>query len=324
MDTPAESLHISLFERQDISLGEEVSLELGHDGENERVFTGKVALVRPALGGVEVFALGRMEALLALRTSATFEGQAVGSIARDLIGQAGLETGSVDDGPTLPRFAVDKRLSAYAHLKGLADRLGYELYTNRDGQIMFHALGDAAGLDAGAGGLLGAAAGAVASAASTLIGLGGAEGYQYGLHLIQAHATRRPPEWGKVEVGGESAMSSQGESTAHWLTVNDSDFRGSAGDGSPALLVLDSAARSKDLADRFSAGRLAVANRSAHQVSITVLGRPQVDLGSTLNVSEVPDGLLNGEGYVRSICHRFGENTGFTSQFRIALSLEDG
>lgn len=319
MDVPADSLRIDLFERPDIELGTPVSLELGHDGENEQVFTGKVSLMRPTLSGVAVLALGSMDGLLNLRTAVTYESQSIGSIARDLVDQAGLETGTVDNGPTLPRFAVDRRLSAYAHLRDLAERLGFELYCDRDGKVMFHGLGGAASLDA-AGGALGAAVSAVSSA----LGLGGAEGYLFGQHLIQANTWRRAPAWNSVDVGGESPMSSQGESTAHWLTVNDSDYRGSAGSGDPAGLLIDGAARSKDLANRFAAGRLFTAQRSAHQVSFTVLGNPGVELGDDLSVSEVPDSIVNGQGYVRAIRHQFSDRTGFVTEFRISLPAGEG
>ncbi len=317
MDVPADALRLDLADRSDISLGDEAALELGHDGENETVFSGKVVKLHPTLAGVTVYALGSLNDLLNLRRASTYEGQTAGAIAHDLIDQAGLEAGTVDDGPTLPRFAIDKRLSAYTHLKSLADRLGYELYADRDEAVMFHALGDAAGLDAAGGGLLSAAA----SAVSSLLG-GGGEGYQFGRHLVAGGAASRPAAWGSVLVGGESPMSSQGDSAAHWLTVKDSDFQGSAGSNDPQMLLFDQAARSKDLADRFAAGQLAVAQRAAKQVDFTVLGRPQVDLGDSLSVSDVPDSLFNGQGYVRAIRHRFGGGSGYLTSFRIALSGE--
>ncbi len=317
MDVPADSLHIQLADRANLSLGEAVTLDLGHDGENERVFTGTVAKIRPTIDDVEVVGLSHMNALLNFRTVATFESQSAGSIAQDLIGQAGLDPETVDDGPTLPFFAVDKRVSAYVHLKGLADRLGYELYTNRDGGVMFHALGDAAGLDAAGGGL----AGAVASGASQLLGGGGGERHLYGQHVLRAKTRRRPPAWGSVTVGGESPMSGQGDSTAHWLTVNDTDYRGATGADEPNWLVLDPVARTKDLADRFAAGHLAVAERTAYELEMETLGRPQLDLGDSLAVGEMPDAWLNGQGYVRSIRHRFGVETGFVTAFRITVSI---
>ena len=313
MDVAADCLQMELMERSGLGLDDSVTLDLGHDGSNERVFTGRVVRLRPALSGVTVLALGTMNGLLNHFTALTFEKQTAGSIVRHFLSEVGLTAGTVDDGPDLPRFTVDRFQSAYAHAKGLADRLGYEFYADREGEIMFHALGDAANLDA-AGGLGGAAAGAVAGL------LGGGEGYGFGRHLIAANAVKQPPAWTRVEVGGESPTSRHGDATSHWLTINDTDYRGAAGSGDPALLLLDSAARTRDLADRFAAGQLATRQRTSQQVTITVLGRPQLDLGDSITVRDVPDGLVNGDGYVRAVRHRFSIVHGFLTEFRIGMS----
>jgi hypothetical protein len=81
--------------------------------------------------------------------------------------------------------------------------------------------------------------------------------------------------------------------------------------------VLDPAARTKDLADRFAAGILATAGRRAHQTSVRVLGRPGVDLGQQVDVGDLPDASLNGGGYVRAVRHRFGAGDGFVTELRI-------
>lgn len=313
LDVPADAAELHVSERSGIEVGDSVTIALGHDGGEELVFTGRVAVLRPALSGVVIHCLGMMNDLLNLRLGASYENQTAGAIARDLIGRAGLAAATVDEGPLLPRYAVDYRLSAYAHLKELADRLGYELSTGRDGRVRFQALGPAAGLDA-AGGILGAAAGAL----SAVAGLTTGEGYAFGQHLIGAAAHRAPAAWGEIVVGGESPMSGQGDATAHWLSINDADYRGSAGSGAPRRLVLDPAARTKDLADRFAAGHLAVATRRADNVWVTVLGRPGVELGDSITVSDVPDGVLNGAGYVRAIRHRLGEVLGFLSDLRVS------
>ena len=310
MDVPADALRVHLRERAGIVVGDAVTLGLGHDGEEETAFTGAVETVRPAISGVAVRALGKTHDLLNVRTSIIYVNQSAGSIARDLIGQAGLSAGTIDDGAVLPRYVVDRALSGYRHLKELADRLGYELYADRDGNIMFHALGPAANLDA-LGGALGAAVGG-------LLGAGG-ESYAFGQQLLSAAAGSRGVAWGTVEVGGESPMSGQGDTTEHWLTTDDADYMGSAGDGGPELLVRDPVARTKDLADRFAAGRLAVAARTARETSISVLGRPQVDLGHTIAVDGVPEEAVNGSGYVRAIRHRFGDEAGFLTEMRISL-----
>ena len=328
MGVAADAAQIVLADRSGVNLHDEVSVQLGHDGENEDVLRGTVVALRPDLLGVQVTVLGMMQRLLELRTAAWYDNQSAGAIARDLVGQAGLEAGTIDEGPTLPRYAVDKRRSGYAHLRQLAEKLGFELYAKRDGKICFHGLGDGARLDAAGGGLLGAAAGAVGSAAGAagaaagaLLG-SGSEGYQYGQHLLQGRAQQLAPAWGRIVVGGESPMSGQGDGTAHWLTTDDSDYQGeSTGDSdSPALLVIDGAARTKDIADRFAAGMLATGQRGAHAVTIRVLGRPQVDLGDTIQVGAAPEELINASGYIRALHHYLDAEHGFVTDVRIVVS----
>ena len=317
MEIPADALRLHVRERAGVSIDDEVTLAIGHDGDNETAFTGRVVRLRPGIQDVEILALGAMNALLNLRTSANFEDRTAGRIASELIQQAGLSVGIAADGPVLPRFSIDERGSAFAHVKGLADRLGYELYSDRLGNIRFHALGQAADADVAPGGI----AGALTAAASGLTG-GGADGYEFGRHMLGASASRQIPASTSITVGGESPMSGQGDTTAHWLTVNDADYRGSAGSGSRRTLVVDPAARYKDLADRFAAGRLALAAREAWQIHLRVLGRGGIDLGDTVSASGVEDAFVNGTGYVRAIRHRFDAGSGFVTDLRLSLAVE--
>jgi hypothetical protein len=181
---------------------------------------------------------------------------------------------------------------------------------------MFHALGAAKSADAAGGAL-----GAVASAATALAG-GSALGYQYGKHLMRAGARKRGVGWGRVVVGGESPMSSQGDKSAHWLTASEDANQGSAGDGDMPLLILDPAARTKDLADRFAAGYLHTFGRTAHQLTATVMGRPGIELGDSVSISDAPASLVNGSGYVRAVRHRFGAHVGFLTDLRIVVGEE--
>jgi hypothetical protein len=130
------------------------------------------------------------------------------------------------------------------------------------------------------------------------------------------------PAWTRIAVGGESPMSGQGDATSHWLTVNDADYRGEAGDGSRRALVVDPVARYKDLADRFAAGRLALAARDAWQIHLSVLGRGGIDLGDTVSAGGVEDAFVNGTGYVRAIRHRFDAASGFVTDLRLSLAVE--
>ena len=321
MDVAADALRVRLADRSGVALGDAVDLALGDDGAESAVFTGTVAALRLSVDGVEVLALGTLGALLNLRVAATYEGETAGAVVQDLVGRAALAVGTVDEGPVLPRFAVDARLSAHAHAKDLADRLGFELYADVHGAVCCHALGAAAGLDA-VGGLLSAVTtSAVTTSAVTTGAVAGQSGerYQFGAHLLALTGAQEPPAWGTVEVGGESPVSGQGDRTAHWLTVDDSDYRGSAGTGDPRITLLDPAARTKDLADRFAAGHLAVARRVAHEVRVRVLGRPGVDLGDPAATADVPDALADGDGYVRAVRHRLDVEHGFVTDLRISM-----
>lgn len=306
MSSGGESLEIELMDRSGIAVDDPVTIELGYEDSTETVFTGEVAIVEPSLAGVRLIALGKMNALMRLRVSTFYEGRTAGDIVKDLAGQAGMDIGTVDDGPELPRFIIDRQLSGYAHCRGLGDRLGFELYTDREGKLSFRALGAAAGLDAGP-------LGAVASA----LGLGGGERYEYGKHLIAARAHKAAPAVDKVEVSGESPMSAEGETSAHWLTPEGSDYRGEAGEGNSPWLVVDMAARTKDLATRFAEGYRLTARRPATAVRASIFGRQSLDLGYSLSIAGAPDDLLNGSWYIQAIKHDFSRRTGFRTDVRL-------
>lgn len=311
MDTAADGARLWLMERIGIAVGDELAIELGHDGENERAFTGDIIQVRPKLNGIEVMAVGKMNALLNTYTSDTYEGKSAGDIANDLISAASIDAGTVESGLAFPRYAIDAQLSAYAHLRRLAFKLGFEVYGDRDGKINFHGLGAGAGLEAG--GL-----GGLADAASSILG-GGGVGFAYGQHAIQANAAQRTLSWEGVDVGGESPSSGQGDKKAHWLTVEDSSYRGSAGSGDKRL-INDPSARTKDMASRLASGYLVTLQRGANTATIRILGNAAYDLGDDISLSEMPDSLLDGSGYLRGITHRLDAQHGFISDFTIERS----
>ncbi|HEY6890326.1 MAG TPA: hypothetical protein VI300_21155 [Solirubrobacter sp.] len=308
LDVPADALRVRLGEPADVALDDAVRLSLGYDGDEQAVFTGVVVSLRPGIAGAEVWALGGLHALLDVHAGATYQIQSAGAIARDLFSRAGVTPGTVDTGPLLPSFAVDGRASAHTHLQALAERLGFALYADSGGKGMFHALGGAASLD-GLG-----AAGALAAGG----GVGGV-GFTYGRDVLALSVRDAPAPWAAVKVGGESPMSGQGDHTGSWLTVDDGDYRGSAGSGEPSLLVIDPAARTKDLADRFAAGRLAGAKARAREARLTVGGRPELELGDSITISGHPDPRAGGTGYLRGLRHRFGPDTGFLTDVRVTL-----
>jgi len=317
LDVPIDALRVSLADGGGVSPGDPVSLDLGDEDGLERVFTGTVAELRPRLGGCELFCAGTMLALVELRVSSFYQSQSAGDVARDLIGQVGLTAGDISDGIDLPRFSVERRLGAHAQLRRLAERLGYSLFSGRDGSIHFKGLGPAANLQSGGLGALASAA----SAAAGALGLGGGSAQEYGKHLLAASAGLRPAVGLTLLVGGESPMSGQGEDKSFWLTATDSDYEDSTGSG-PDLLVLDPTARTKDMAGRFAAGYFAGLDRRTAAVRLTVLGMPALELGDATGASGAPESGLNASGYIKGLRHRFGPLEGFVTE--LIVSPETG
>ncbi len=320
MDGAADALEVELAERRGVAPGDDASADLGFDGDTETVFTGRVVEVAPSLAGVRVLALGTMDKLLRLRLARSYEDRSAGAIVRDLADAAGVDVGTADDGPTLPRYAIDQRLDAGRQLRALAERLGFELYTDRAGALMFRALGDAAGLDAGGlGGLAGAAASAATSVASALLGGGSGTGYEVGKHLFAARAVRRADGVQQFAVGGEGPASSHGSQSSWWLSTDATQNEGSAGSGDAGALAFDAAARTKDLADRFAAGYLSSAQRGRRMLWLRTMGRAALELGDDVKVGSAADDELNASGYVRRLTHRCDGRDGFVTEIGIEV-----
>jgi hypothetical protein len=314
LDVPIDSLRVLLGDSSGVAVGDAVTLDLGDEDGLERVFTGSVAELRPRLDGCQLICIGTMLALVELRVGAFYQAQSAGDVARDLIGQAALDTGQVEDGVTLARYAIERRLGAFAQLRRLAERLGFSLFSGRDGKVHFRGVGAAASLGSGGGlgGLGAAAGGALGSGAGT-----SSSSLAYGAHLLEATAALQPAFARKVTVGGESPMSGQGEDKSFWLTATDSDYEDSSGSGDE-WLITDSAARTKDMAGRFAAGYAAGFGRRSASIRLSVLGMPALELGDALGASGCPEAGLNARGTVTALRHRFGERDGFVTELTLA------
>lgn len=248
--------------------------------DDETVFTGTVTTVRPTLTGIEVRALGTTLALQRLRAPAAYERRDAGAIVRDLADRAGVETGTVEPGAMLPADYLDGAVSAYHHARALADRLGFELYTDRRGRLMFCA---------------------PRSTTTTT--------YTYGRDLFAA-AGRLDTDWLAPVVGGEGHMSEGGENSVHWLSTE--DLTGGAG----RRLVLDPLARTQDLADRFAEGYATTWRRDARRVALRVPGNARIDLGERIRLAGTP--ALGSGGYVRAVRHTVDARSGWVTELGVS------
>lgn len=312
IDVPLDLARLRLTDRAKIDVGDPCTVSLGLDEAAEQVFDGTVVEVRPDITGACIVAAGTLRALANLNVAATYTNTTLGAVARDLADQAGVTVGEVPEGTLLPWFVVDPRRDALGHLRALAARFGAEVFADRNGHLVVRSLPGAGSAGLG-GGLSGGLAGALG---------GGSADVRLGADLLTACGAHRPPAWDAVTVGGESPASTRGADTAPWLVPDADAPSAQQGSGDRRLLVLEPLARTKDLARDVAAGTLALAGRHARMLEVLVPGRAAADLGDEVSVGTAgpsPDGLLQGTGHVRRLCHRLDARTGFTTRIGMAL-----
>jgi phage protein D len=302
VDVPLDLARLRVADGAGIAVGDPVTVALGLDASPSGVFTGTVAEACPSVDGTTFVAVGSFQALLDLHVAVSYADRTVGGIARDLATQASLAVGTVEDGPLLPRFAVDARRNALEQLRDLAGRFGLDLYADRRGRLLLQPLPEPSG---------GPGVPAVTVAARATLG--------YGREVLDAGSRHHRSAWESVSVGGQSPSSSRGASTTAWLTTDDDVARGDAGSGSRRLHVTDPLARTKALARAAAEGRLRRATVETRILTARVPGRPDLDLGDDVQAEAMPAGLPAGRGQVRWLRHRLDGRTGFTTTVGVAV-----
>jgi len=271
-----------------VAVGDPAKLELGYGTTLSAAFTGVVDRVEPDLTRLHVQACTGVTELFRLRVNQVYEHQTAGQIVADLSGLAGLATGTIQDGPDLPFYVVDDARSAYQHCRDLAERAGFDLFVNPDGELAFAAF-DKAAPD---------------------------HQFAYARDVLSLGVRATPAPVGRVEVWGESPASSEGAEAASWLVRDFTGSVGAAGSG-VTLRVSDPAIRTKAAADASAGGRLAVLTRRATFGVAVVLGAPDVAVGDAVAFTGVPDDRLGGTFQAKRVTHHFSKSDGFTTRLEL-------
>lgn len=120
----------------DIGPDARVEISIG-TAELAAVFTGAVARVAHQPWGTEVHALSTSAALDAAHVGRAYLDRTAGDIVGDLLGEAGVGVGAVENGPALPIFYADEGRSAWRHLCRLANLVLAELTSDPSGAVNF-------------------------------------------------------------------------------------------------------------------------------------------------------------------------------------------
>ena len=270
-----------------VAIGDTGRVSLGYtDSAAELVFTGQVESVRYSIHGTtRITATNGGVPLARLRLNQSYEQQKAGNIVQDLASQANVDTDTVENGVDLPFYVLDDRRNAYQHISTLARTSGYLAYITPDGKLRF----------------------------APFTGGQAVQTFTYGVDIMALDLTEAAPAVGAVTTVGEGAAGSQGADAWSWLIKDPSVVQGSAGDGDPERLVVNTALRSGEAAQSAANGIASAAALARVSGRLLVPGAPAVVAGSTIEIASVPQDVFNGLCMVQQVRHRFAKEAGFTT-----------
>lgn len=289
MDTPADSFTLVLGQVNGLNpeRDDEATIELGYadNGDLTQVMTGTVVAVEPGLTTARMVGYSGAQALLHTFMDKTYESKTARQIVRDLADQASVDVATAEDGINFPAYVIDSHRSVYHHMRDLADLCGFDLYVNSDGELVFERF----------------------VSGNTVHVL------EYAKQIIELDVLQTPLRAERVEAWGESPTGSQGEEAWGWLTKDFSGSKGTAGSGTPTLLIERSALRTADAAQAAAEAAHTHIQRRTLRGRLLTVGLPQVKLGDAIRLRDVPEDALNETFQVRSVTHRITKIGGFTT-----------
>jgi len=120
MDAPADGFTLVLGQVGGLApeRDDEATIDLGYadNGGLIQVITGTVVTVEPGLTTRRIIGHSPASILLCTFVEQTYEGKTAGEIVRDLVGQAGVDVATVDDGITFPAYVIHGRRTIYHHI----------------------------------------------------------------------------------------------------------------------------------------------------------------------------------------------------------------
>ncbi len=273
-------------EAPEAALEDEGTIAIGYaDSEAIPVFTGRIASIRRGLAGAATLtAINGGGILSRRRVNSAYEKQSAGAIVRDLAGAADVATGTVEDGLDFPFYVIDDRQTVLGHMADLARKCGHETWFSPEGTLHF----------------------------APLPGGEPVRTFRYGADILALQCREGPAPAGLTLVG-EGAAGSQGEDAWPWIVQDPAGLTAEAGDPDGGRIDGDGSLRSADASRKAAESRLAATGRTALLGRIQVPGAPEVLVGSAIAIADAPEEVLNGEGIVLRVRHRFSKTGGFTT-----------
>ena len=242
------------------------------------VFTGKVVSVRRELDATVVRAVDAGGELARVRPAITFQNVTAATLIGDLCGEAGLETGALDDGPTLAFYVADPSRSAWEHIARV-----------------------------GAWGGVVARVSAANAVTATIVNAAEPElALRYGRELLSFEVDSREEVYKSFVVAGEAGAGAVDSPDA--LRPTTDFFAGNRPDGpsarsrwswEPALRTVPAAATAGAALQRAYRSSL---ERGRFEAFLLPRLRP----GLVIEVQDLPEGMARGPHWLYSVRHQVG------------------
>ncbi|MEG3839835.1 hypothetical protein [Microcoleus sp. herbarium14] len=263
-----------------VSPKDPVSVEIGYEKQSTLVFTGRVTRVDWEIDRVQIEVASAFTDLTLLRVNRVYEKSHGGDIVKDILKQAKLTVGKVENGIKFSVYTVGDRQNAADCLYNLARQCGFDVYANDRDRAIF----------------------APYSPAIT-------HTFTYGQNILKYQLEQPQTGIEKVEIYGESpASQGQGEQAYSWLTKN--EVKATAGSGKNVLRLADPTARSQAVAQNIARGILTHLKQKQHG-QIVAIGDANVKLGDAIQIAKMPVPQQNGTFKVTGVKHTINRHNGF-------------
>jgi hypothetical protein len=268
---------------QQVKFADTISIALTAGDNSGTLMTAEVQSIRSSFGLTEISGTTGMQKLSATRINQVYSSQTLNQIVSDLASQAGVATGTIDNGSTYPYFVVHESRSVFAHIRQLAGVEGLDVYFDSSNQLNV----------------------------SEFQKTSADHSFYFGIDILGLELTNVDAPVAHVMAYGESPSSSQGTDSWPWIAKDLTSFRGETGKGVRLLALGDRALRTKDAAGKYATAKLGAIKDLSSSGRVKLMGSPQVNLWDSFEVKNAKQAELNGLFKVTSVRHVFSKSDGY-------------
>lgn len=269
---------------------DDVSLVLDGGEGAETVFTGTVESIARTDRTITLRALDGGGALAAFRPAVTFEQATAGSVIQGLCDDAGVATGSIEDGPTLTYYAADPSRTALDHVARVAGWGGATAVVDGDGHLSSR----------------------VVDGSQPELAL------RFGREPVALRQQRSASRTQAFTVAGEAGASTPSAPEAVRPTTD--FFAGDRPEGPSASVrwSFEPALRTPEVAATAGAAQGRLYASARHRSDLTAWLLPVLRPGTVLSFEDVPDGLARGPFWVERVRHSLHPADGGVTRARLS------